>query len=465
MADQEWTNPSSTNPAPPPPSSSSVLRLPVTPPSASLFGASHGPPSSSSSRSGQYSQQNTHPLSPAHQRTLPPIPIQPYTTPPSRTSQPLPPIHTHPHAHSQPQYHPPPPNAPPTPGETPWDLRQIDVYRLDDNTLRMKLVDAIQHIQHLTSTLSATRTSLAQYTLQNNLLRTESREISQRSAVETELAKREVEVLLREYAAQMPSANQLANTYYRRYRGLKLRVKDLEGKIENKDAEIKRLQEYVRDSGIAVPREGSKRTRRTGLKYAPRGGAWAGKAKPPTVPRTLKPAPTLHSTVTGKSDARNSQESQSSGLDALGMLASQVLDSQESHTSQHYYPPSTQIPSTQYIPSTPLKPSQSSQSLLSPLPIPTKRSRGDSRASDSTIDHDPALTESEKSPTKIRVVDDSDYDEDIKESPPASQPISYASALPIPYRTSRNGRDLLPGGPRRKLNFDSNDSGLNHSNM
>jgi hypothetical protein len=455
ITDQEWTSPTPTNSAAP--LSSSPLRLPVTPPSASLFGTSHNP-SSSYTRSGQY--PNPHSLSPAHQRTLPPIPIQPYTATPSRQNQHLPPIHTHPQ--HQPQYHPPPPNAPPTPGETPWDLRQIDVYRLDDNTCRNKLLDAIQHIQQLSSTLSATRTSLAQSTLQNSLLRNESREISQRSAVETELAKREVEVLLREYEAQMPSANQLANTYYRRYRGLKLRVKDLEAIIEAKDAEIKRLQEYVRDSGITVPREGSKRTRRTGLKYAPRGGAWAGKSKSPAIPRTLKPAPTLQSTaaVVKSETKRNSQESQSSGLDALGMLASQVLDSQDSRHSQQYHHP----PSSQFIPSTPsqaLKPSQPSQSLLSPLPIPTKRRRAGSRASDSTIDHDPALTESEKSPTKVRIMnDESDEEEEVKESPPASQ---YANAIPIPYRTTRNVRDLLPGGPRRKLNFDSNDSELlNH---
>jgi hypothetical protein len=347
------------------------------------------------------------------------------------------------------------------------------VFRLDDATCRHKLVDAIHHIQHLTATLSATRTSLAQYSLQNTLLRNESREITQRSAVETELAKREVEVLLREYAAQMPSANQLANTYYRRYRGLKRRVKDLEAIIETKDTEIKRLQEYIRDNGISVPREGSKRSRRTGLKYAPRGGPWAGKAKPPTVPRPLKPAPTLKSSAAtaSKSDAGNSQESQSSGLDALGMLASQVLDSQESRTSQQYYPPSSQIPAKQFVPSTPTSKSRiapspkANKSLLSPLPIPTKRGRRGSHISDSTIEHDPALTESEKSPTKMRILDESD-DEQIKESPPSSQPNPYASALPIPYRATRStGGDLTHGGPHRKLNFDSHDSELLNQDM
>jgi len=301
--------------------------------------------------------------------------------------------------------------------------------------------------------------------------------------VETELAKREVEVLLREYAAQMPSANQLANTYYRRYRGLKRRVKDLETIIEDRDVELKRLKEYVRDNGITMPREGAKRTRRTGLKYAPRGGAWAvaGKTKPPVVPRTLKPAPSSQQI---KSEA-NSQESQaSSGLDALGMLASQVLDSQESqHPStqkQKYYPSSTQITSSPYnLPSSPLTTRTSSShpphpqpTLLSPLPIPTsKRRRTTSRASDSTIEPDPALTESEVSPTKIRVLDDTDEDDEeeerVRESPvPASQGNPYASSLPIPYRTTRSiARELIPGvgGPRRKLNFDSKDSELlNH---
>lgn len=287
--------------------------------------------------------------------------------------------------------------------------------------------------------------------------------------METELAKREVEVLLREYAAQMPSANQLANTYYRRYRGLKRRVKDLEAVIETKDTEIKRLQEYIRDSGIAVPREGSKRTRRAGLKYAPRGGNWAGKSKSSAIPRPLKPAPSLQSSAAtaAKSDAGNSQESQSSGLDALGMLASQVLDSQESRTSQQYYPPSTRIPATQFMSSTPtsqsrITSSQTKKSLLSPIPIPAKRNRRDSRASDSTIEHDAALTESEKSPTKIRVIDKSDDgDEHIKESPPTSQQNPYASAVPIPYRTTRSsGGDLVHGGPQRRLNFDTHDSEL-----
>jgi hypothetical protein len=292
--------------------------------------------------------------------------------------------------------------------------------------------------------------------------------------VETELAKREVEVLLREYAAQMPSANQLANTYYRRYRGLKRRVKDLETVIESKDGEIKRLQEYVRESGISVPREGAKRTRRTGLKYAPRGGAWAGKSKAsPVVPRTLKPAPTLQASAaaTTKSDNGNSQESQSSGLDALGMLAAQVLDSQDSQPSQTYFPPSTPVSSRREIPSTPkvsIPPSSSQPqpALLSPLPIPTptKRRRTNSRASESTISHD-AATESEKSPTKLRMMD-SDDEEAIKESPPPPAHNVYASALPIPYRTVRNGRDFPLNVPRRKLNFDSNDSELlNHDDM
>src|SRR5277367_5836797 len=294
IADQEWSSNQPANNA----SSSSPIRMPVTPPSATLLGGGSQTNSSSSyNRSGQYpssqhqqhhhhhhhkqQQQNTPhpPMSPHHhQRNLPPIPIQPYTTPPNRLpGASLPPIHTHPQHHlTTPQYHIPPPNAPPTPGETPWDLRQTEVYRLDDHTCRLKLMDAIQHIQHLSSTLANTRTSLAQYELQNTLLRSESREISQRSAVETELAKREVEVLLREYAAQMPSANQLANTYYRRYRGLKRRVKDLEGQLTTKDAEIRRLNEYVKESGIKIPQGPGRRPgRRTGMKYAPRGGAWA----------------------------------------------------------------------------------------------------------------------------------------------------------------------------------------------
>ena len=441
------------------PLSSSPPRLPATPPSATLPGPSQTSSSSSYGRSAPYSQL---PLSSVHQRLLPPVPIQPYTTPPNRPNPPIAPTQPWPHHHATPHYHPRPPNAPPTPGDTAWDLRQIDVYRLDDNTCRHKLIDAIQHIQNLQSTLASTRTSLAQYTLQNSILRNESREISQRSAVETELAKREVEVLLREYAAQMPSANQLANTYYRRYRGLKRRLKDVESLIETKDAEIKRLQEYVRDSGITVPREGSKRTRRSGLKYAPRGGAWASKTKTQTVQRALKPAPTLQS-VTSKSET--SQESQSSGLDALGMLASQVLDSQGSQSSQKYYPPSTQSrPTPSYqVTSTPSQrlPLQQS-SLLSPLPLPnpTKRRRS-SRASDSTVEPDPALTESEKSPTKVRMAEDCS-EEEISESPPTSQP-SYASAIPIPYRTAIARDTVPPFGPRRKLNFDSNDSELlNH---
>jgi len=462
--DQDWIPSISSQP------SSSPLRLPVTPPSASLLGASAQ--NSPTSYNRYPSQHTPHGLSPLHQRQLPPIPIQPYSTPPGRQTTQLPPIHSNPHNIAHQQYHIPPHNAPPTPGETAWDLRQIDVYRLDEGTCRNRLVDAIHHIQYLNSTLSATRTTIAQCSLQNTLLRNESREISQRSAVETELAKREVEVLLREYAAQMPSANQLANTYYRRYRGLKRRVKDLEAVIESKDTEIKRLQEYVRDSGISVPREGAKRTRRTGLKYAPRGGAWAGKPKSsPVVPRTLKPAPTLQAsaTATKSENNGNSQESQSSGLDALGMLASQVLDSQDSQPSQTYYPPSTPVSSRRDIPTTPklaFPPSSQPPALLSPLPLPspTKRRRTNSRASESTISHD-AATESEKSPTKLRMMDSDDEDA-VKESPPPRGHNVYASALPIPYRTGRNGRDFPLNVPRRKLNFDSNDSELlNHDDM
>jgi hypothetical protein len=403
MAEQEWHGASQRELSSPP------LRLPATPPSASHSASS--PPSS-------YSRLNysgsVHPVSPytwhtgMHQRPLPPL-SQSYTTPPSRT---LPPMHTHPPHHMYSHLGPPPqalPQAgPPTPGEPPWDARQ-DIYRLDEHSLRRKLLEAIHTIQQLEKSLSTSHAALAESSFWNSLLRTESREISQRSAVETELAKREVEVLFREYVAQMPSANQLANTYYRRYRGLKRRVKDLEGVIEVKEAEIRRLQEYVRDQGILVPKEGAKRTRRTGLKYAPRGGAFAAKMRSPTVQRTLKPAPAT------KPD-ENSQESQSSGLDALGMLASQVLDSQEY--------PSQPRPKT----------------LLSPLSIPTKRARTHSPES---MQH---------SPVKVPVHSD---DERIRESPPGQslQQPSY----PLPYRADING------GPRRKLNFDSHESDiLNH---
>jgi len=289
-------------------------------------------------------------------------------------------------------------------------------------------------------------------------------------------------VLLREYAAQMPSANQLANTYYRRYRGLKRRVKDLEGALTGKEAEIKRLQEFVRESGISVPREPGKRTRRTGLKYAPRGGAWAA-AHPSSgqgtaggtvakekviMPRTLKPAPNPTALPTagilGKSEP--SQESQSSGLDALGMLASQYLDSQESTKSRqqtYFLPPSSQPTSSQFIPPTPYKaPSQSKGPLLSPLPLPSKRRRAGSHASNSSTDHDPVMTESEKSPTKARVIGESDDEEivAIKESPPSS---GYGNAVPIPYRAGMgaartNGPNLLAGGPRRRLDFEGGDA-------
>src|SRR5579862_8818695 len=134
---QEWTpqnpnmssNNSNSNTLHPPPSSS-PQRLPATPPSVNHLGHSYPSSSSSSYRlGGPFSQ---HPqLTPFNQRHLPPpLSIQPYSTPPNRQNPPaLPPIHHHPQVH--PHYHPPPPNAPPTPGETLWDLRQIDVYRLD----------------------------------------------------------------------------------------------------------------------------------------------------------------------------------------------------------------------------------------------------------------------------------------------------------------------------------------------
>jgi hypothetical protein len=135
------------------------------------------------------------------------------------------------------------------------------------------------------------------------------------------------------------------------------------------------------------------------------------------------------------------------------MLASQVLDSQDTPSGK-YFRSTTPVVGPPYVPPTPKVP----KTLLSPLPLPTpgKRRRTGTAASDS--DHDPALTESEVSPTKVRVVE-SDEEEVVRESPRPSQN-PYASVLPIPYRT---GRDLGPGGPRRKLNFDSNDSELlNH---
>src|SRR5579862_3114832 len=78
LGDQDWMPRSSSQP------SGSPLRLPVTPPSASLLGASSQTSPAPYHRSAQYSSQHTpHGLSPLHQRQLPPIPIQPYSTLPA----------------------------------------------------------------------------------------------------------------------------------------------------------------------------------------------------------------------------------------------------------------------------------------------------------------------------------------------------------------------------------------------
>src|ERR1700730_17569146 len=92
LGDQDWIPASSSQP------SSSPLRLPVTPPSAGLLGASSQNSPAQYNRSSPYPSQHTpNGLSPLHQRQLPPIPIQPYSTPPGRQNATLPPIHSSPH--------------------------------------------------------------------------------------------------------------------------------------------------------------------------------------------------------------------------------------------------------------------------------------------------------------------------------------------------------------------------------
>jgi len=73
------------------------------------------------------------------------------------------------------------------------------------------------------------------------------------------------------------------------------------------------------------------------------------------------------------------------------------------------------------------------------------------------------MTESEKSPTKVRAIGDSDDGEivAIKESPPSS---GYGNAVPIPYRAGMsgartNGPNLIAGGPRRRLDFEGGNGG------
>lgn len=223
---------------------------------------------------------------------------------------------------------------PPSPSTDSWeDLSSSLIDSYDLTTLRSKLQLANQLIKSLSSSLSAIRTNAAHYLLQHKILEMETTEAAARHQVESEITRREVEVLRLDQSA-FSTTQQLAlaeenEAYKRRLRKAKRSIREYREELGDVKDENERLKKRIRDNrqhqldASRSPDGGHRGGGGSGGGGG--GGGGSGHVSSATAERhTVRRA--------GNSEVDTNQDD---GLVALGFLASQVLSQEmdDSHDS------------------------------------------------------------------------------------------------------------------------------------
>ncbi|PUU81226.1 hypothetical protein B9Z19DRAFT_1077608 [Tuber borchii] len=228
--------------------------------------------------------------------------------------------------------------APPLETETWGDLSPSAIESFDLGTLRSKLTLANQLIKTLSSSLSSLRTTATHYTLQHKLLMLENSEAAARHQVESDITRREVEVLRLDQGSW--STNQQAalaeenELYKRRLRRAKRSLREYREDLGELRDENEKLKKRIRDN----------RQHQHQLEVS----------RSPGCP-TSSSATADHQQLTTRRDdghrgpsrvpgLRNAPESDTNneddGLAALGLLASQVLSQEmveEDHSDHRHH--------------------------------------------------------------------------------------------------------------------------------
>ncbi|RPA96451.1 hypothetical protein L873DRAFT_1845379 [Choiromyces venosus 120613-1] len=313
--------------------------------------------------------------------------------------------------------------APPLESETWDDLSPSAIESFDLGTLRSKLNLANQLIKTLSSSLSSLRTTATHYTLQHKLLMLENSEAAARHQVESDITRREVEVLRHDQSAwntsQQTALVEENELYKRRLRRAKRSLREYREDLGELRDENEKLKKRIRDN-----RQHQHQLEASRSPGCPTSSSAAADQQQ----QQLKPRrETNDHGGPSRARLRNAPESDTNneddGLAALGLLASQVLsqemveeDPSSDHPHPHHHhhhnnsnhnpphphphPPRLRKPRKQHhlpsittaLPSSAASSSQNIRpSLLSPLAFTTSSStsthqkRRRSRSRDSTI--------------------------------------------------------------------------------
>ncbi|KAL0635987.1 ribosomal 40S subunit protein S14B [Maublancomyces gigas] len=277
---------------------------------------------------------------------------------------------------------------PPSPSTDGWeDLSSSLIDSYDLTTLRSKLQLANQLIKSLSSSLSAIRTNAAHYLLQHRILEMETAEAAARHQVESEITRREVEVLRLDQSA-FSTTQQLAlaeenEAYKRRLRKAKRSIREYREELGDAKDENERLKKRIRDNrqhqldASRSPDGGHRGGGGGGGSGGGGGGGGGGHVSSTTAERhTARRA--------GNSEVDTNQDD---GLVALGFLASQVLSQEmdDSHDSDSHR---ATTPKPKHRKAIASAPPVGRRALMSPVAFTTSttsRSLKRRRSRDSTI--------------------------------------------------------------------------------
>lgn len=215
------------------------------------------------------------------------------------------------------------------------DLSSSVIDSFDLTTLRERLNFANQHIKTLSSSIIALRTNSAHYLLQHKILEMETTEAAARHQVESEITRREVEVLRLDQSS-FNATQQLAlaeenEAYKRRLRKAKRSIKDYRDELGDFKDENERLKKRIRDNRqhqLDASRSPENRHVTAGGGNGDKGVDYSGVHNSTTAAEINVPARRV-SGVGGRGTAEDD------GLEALRFLASQVLSQEIDEDTCH----------------------------------------------------------------------------------------------------------------------------------
>ncbi|KAL7266963.1 hypothetical protein RUND412_010470 [Rhizina undulata] len=316
------------------------------------------------------------------------------------------------------------------------DLSPTEIDSCDLTTLRAKLTLANSLVKNLSASLSSIRTTAAHYSLQHKLLLLEMSEAAARRQVESDITRREIEVLKQnnEDTQARTSVTEENERYKRLLRKAKYRLRAYKEELRDIKDENKRLKKRIREN----------RMHQLELSKSPVTSISNPSGSAPKEPPIQQPSSVITNGIPSREDNRRlpttaaTEEDEGDRLAALGYLASQVLSHriEPSSDNRNTTPRKLQSPPLMSHHANPAPPPP--RELLSPVAFTTRHKRRQSR--DSTISV--SDKSGRDSPPPVAT---------LQPNPVFSREYSQRMYLPQPQSQAQAGRTLLPPiSPKRQ---------------